>query len=95
MLRRMGEMAEVAAAGTFLCSQDAKFITGKSYINPIKCSIAIFICGVCGKILSMAEYTFFYFNIAFFGSLMQKMMSVPEIIIQIGTYLQVDFIQDT
>jgi len=27
MLRRMGEMAEVAAAGTFLCSRDAKFIT--------------------------------------------------------------------
>ena len=24
----MGEMAEVAAAGLFLCSQDAKFITG-------------------------------------------------------------------
>ena len=32
----MGEMAEVAAAGTFLCSQDAKFITGKSYIKPFQ-----------------------------------------------------------
>ena len=32
----MGEMAEVAAAGTFLCSQDAKFITGKDYVKSVK-----------------------------------------------------------
>ena len=32
----MGEMAEVAAAGTFLCSQDAKFITGKNYVKSLQ-----------------------------------------------------------
>ena len=46
MLRRMGEMAEVAAAGTFLCSQDAKFITGKNYVKSLKhgmiCSYKVF-----------------------------------------------------
>ena len=29
MLGKMGEVAEVAAAGVFLCSRDAGFITGK------------------------------------------------------------------
>ena len=31
MLGRMGDMAEVAAAGLFLCSKDAQFITGKNF----------------------------------------------------------------
>ena len=30
MLGKMGEVAEVAAAGVFLCSRDAGFITGKT-----------------------------------------------------------------
>jgi len=32
MLGKMGEVAEVAAAGVFLCSRDAGFVTGNSLI---------------------------------------------------------------
>ena len=30
ILGKMGDLSEVAAAGVFLCSRDAQFITGKS-----------------------------------------------------------------
>ena len=36
MMLRMGEMAEIAGAVTFLCSRDASYITGKEVIKCVK-----------------------------------------------------------
>ena len=34
ILGKMGDLSEVAAAGVFLCSRDAQFITGKTQFTP-------------------------------------------------------------
>ena len=37
ILGKMGDLSEVAAAGVFLCSRDAQFITGKTQLEVKKC----------------------------------------------------------